>query len=227
MQKVFEANASFHWNLETLVKGSSVKHWFDRNGLWAISILISLSFAALDGRYLRSYMFAGPLGDVCAYTGNFLIDMSSEYLMYEFTRHQRDTVEGRARDRKRLLSWSLLIGSFGLLYFALIFSWRQASLIHPEEPLLLRWSIAAFAQAALLLLGVASALRDVPAKKERHVREVATSDVEIAPVPSGNGSESHEEPQEQWVCEVCGKPWATYHALNAHMKVHKREMEVA
>ena len=191
-------------------------HWFDRYGLWAISILISLSFAALDGRYLRAYMFDGPLGDVCAYTGNFLIDMSSEFLMYEFTRHQRDTVEGKARDRKRLMSWTLLLGSFGLLYFALIFSWRQATLLKPEEPLLLRWSIAAFAQAALLLLGIANALRDSSPRRAtvKAAPQELVVHTTLEPAP---------EPQEQWVCQECGKPFGSYYGLNAHMRVHKRQ----
>jgi len=130
--------------------------------LWAISMLISLAFAGLDGRYLRSYMFVGWLGDVMAYTGNFLIDLSSEFLVYEWTRHQRDTVAGAARDRKRSLSWGLMIGAGGLLYFALIFSYRQAVLLKPDEPDLYRWSVAAFAQFALLWLGWANALRDFP-----------------------------------------------------------------
>jgi len=192
-------------------------HWFDRYGLWAISILISLSFAALDGRYLRAYMFDGPLGDVCAYTGNFLIDMSSEFLMYEFTRHQRDTVEGKARDRKRLMSWTLLLGSFGLLYFALIFSWRQATLLKPEEPLLLRWSIAAFAQAALLLLGIANALRDSSPRRAtvKAAPQELVVHTTLEPAP---------EPQEQWACQECGKPFGSYYGLNAHMRVHKPKL---
>ena len=192
-------------------------HWFDRYGLWAISILISLSFAALDGRYLRAYMFDGPLGDVCAYTGNFLVDMSSEFLMYEFTRHQRDTVEGKARDRKRLMSWTLLLGSFGLLYFALIFSWRQATLLKPEEPLLLRWSIAAFAQAALLLLGIANALRDYPA------RQAKAKPAALEEPVADTKSELHVEPPEQWACELCDRSFGKYQGLNAHMKIHKRQ----
>jgi len=182
-----------------------LQRWVDKYGLWTISILISLSFAALDGRYLRAYMFDGALGDICAYTGNFLIDMSSEYLMYEFTRHQRDTLEGRARDRKRLMSWTLLLGSFGLLYFALIFSWRQATLLKPEEPLLLRWSIAAFAQAALLLLGIANALRDYPQKA-----------VKVASIV-------RERPA--FACEVCGFVAKNQNALNAHQKKHANEQQ--
>lgn len=147
-----------------------IGRWVNRWGLWVISILLSLAFAGLDGRYLRSYMFVGPLGDVMAYTGNFLVDMSSEFLVYEWTRHQRDTVEGKARDRKRAMSWVLLIGSFGLLWFALIFSYRQAVLLKPDEPDLYRWSVAAFAQVALLLLGAANALRDFPGKSTKSAR---------------------------------------------------------
>ena len=94
---------------------SDKRPWWDKWGLWLISILISLSFASLDGRYLRSFMFDGWLGTVCAYTGNFLIDLSSEFLIYEFTRHQRDTTEGKARTRKRALSWFLLLGALSLL----------------------------------------------------------------------------------------------------------------
>jgi hypothetical protein len=144
--------------------------WINRWGLWVISMLISLAFAGLDGRYLRSYMFAGWLGDVMAYTGNFLIDISSEFLVYEWTRHQRDTITGAARNRKRALSWGLLIGAGGLLYFALIFSYRQAVLLKPSEPDLYRWSVAAFAQFALLWLGWANALRDFPAKSAKSER---------------------------------------------------------
>jgi len=147
--------------------------WLNRWGLWAISMLISLAFAGLDGRYLRSYMFVGWLGDVMAYTGNFLIDLSSEFLVYEWTRHQRDTVAGAARDRKRSLSWGLMIGAGGLLYFALIFSYRQAVLLKPDEPDLYRWSVAAFAQFALLWLGWANALRDYPTKITKSAETVA------------------------------------------------------
>lgn len=174
--------------------------WWDKWGLWVISILISLSFASLDGRYLRSYMFDGQLGAVCGYTGNFLIDLSSEFLIYEFTRHQRDTIEGKARNRKRAISWGLLIGALSLLYFALIFSFRQASLIKPDEPLIYRWSIAAFAQVALLLLGVASALRDYPAKQEKTSKPKA------------------ERPR--YACKLCSFVAKNQHALNAHMRAH-------
>ena len=174
--------------------------WWDKWGLWVISILISLSFASLDGRYLRSYMFDGWLGTVCAYTGNFLIDLSSEFLIYEFTRHQRDTIEGKERNRKRRLSWVLLIGAISLLYFALVFSFRQASLSKPDEPLWLLWSIAAFAQVALLLLGVASALRDYPAKREKASKPKA------------------ERPR--FVCAKCGYIAKNQHALSGHMRAH-------
>jgi len=196
-----------------------IKAWADRNALWGASILIALAFAGLDGRYLRSYMFAGWLGDVCAYTGNFLIDLSSEFLTYEFTRHQRDTVQGRARDRKRLISWFLLIGALSLLYFALVFSYRQASLLQPQEPSWLRWSIASFAQVALMLIGVANALRDYPvAKANRATAKQSTTKQKAEPAPSL-----------PFVCEVCGKAFAKQNGLNGHMKAHsnhkKRVME--
>ena len=179
---------------------TETRPWWDKWGLWGISILISLCFAGLDGRYLRSYMFDGPLGDVMAYTGNFLIDLSSEYMIYEFTKHQRDTVEGKARDRKRLLSWSLLIGALSLLYFALVFSFRQASLIKPGEPPWLLWSIAAFAQVALLLLGIAGALRDYPAKRQSASKPKA------------------ERPR--FACDLCEYVAKNQQGLNAHMRVH-------
>jgi hypothetical protein len=177
---------------------NKVRHFLDKYGLWGASILISLSFASLDGRYLRSYMFDGWLGTICAYTGNFLIDLSSEFLIYEFTRHQRDTIEGKARNRKRGISWILLIGAMGLLYFALIFSFRQASLIKANEPLIYRWSIAAFAQVALLLLGIASALRDYPAQKEKTSKPKA------------------ERPR--YVCDVCGYVAKNSNALSGHKR---------
>ena len=200
-----------------------LRAWAERNFLWLASILIALAFAGLDGRYLRSYMFDGWLGDVCAYTGNFLIDLSSEYLTYEFTRHQRDTTEGRARDRKRLISWILLIGALGLLYFALVFSYRQASLLRPGEPDWLRWSIASFAQVALMLIGVANALRDYPAPKAPKAQGNATKAIPEA-MP-----EEAPEPQtvitEPFACEICGRSFAKQNSLNGHMKAHSNHRE--
>ena len=178
--------------------------WLDRYGLWLMSILISLAFAALDGRYLRAYMFDGPLGEVCAYTGNFLIDLSGEFLAYEFTRHQRDTVQGKARDRKRALSWVLFVGELGLLYFAVVFSWRQATLLMPGEPAWMRWSIALFAQVALLLLGVANALRDVQLAKPREATPEPPE-----PTPIG------------YPCGRCEYVGTTQQALNAHKRKHR------
>lgn len=177
-----------------------LKRHIDKWGLWYISILISLSFASLDGRYLRSYMFAGWLGTICAYLGNFLIDLTSEVLIYEFTRHQRDTIEGKNRKRKKLFSWVLLVGALGLLYFALLFSFRQAQLIKPDEPLIYLWSIAAFAQVTLLLLGAASALRDHPDPKEKASKPKAT--------------------QPAFACELCTFVGKNQHALNGHMSIH-------
>lgn len=139
---------------------NQILNWLDTNALWVISVVIMLGSMGGDGRYIRSWQFDGWFGTILGYGLNLAVDVTSEILSYEFTRHQQDVVEGKARSRKRWLSFLLLVGQAGLLYFAVVFAWRQFSLLKPNEPNWLRWSLACFAPVALVFLGIAQALRD-------------------------------------------------------------------
>jgi len=180
--------------------------WLDKNALWCISLIVMLASSPGDGRYIRSWYYDNWWGAALGYGINLAVDVVQEVLAYEFTRHQRDVVQGKARDRKRALSWLLFIGQLGLIYFAVLFAWRQFSLLDPDEPALMRWSMAAFAPAALVLLGVAQALREGQLEKRQATQREA------------------KPPQPQpFTCEVCGFVGHNQQALNAHMRVHSRE----
>lgn len=150
-----------------------------RNWLWGLSLVVMIASSGLDGRYVRSWMYDGWLGALCGYGLNFAIDVGSEILSYEYIRHRQDVREGRERDRRRRLSALLLLGQFGLIYFGVVFSWRQLSLVLPGEPSWLLWSGAAFSQFALVFLGIAQALRDGKAEVTRATMEAPTGFREV------------------------------------------------
>lgn len=174
-------------------------NWLDRNALWLLSIVIMIASNGGDGRYIRSWQIAGVVGFVLGYGLNLAVDAVQEILAYEFTRHWMDTQQGAARTRKRVLSLLLLAGQFGLIYFAVVFAYRQYSLLRPDEPNWLRWSMAAFAPAALAFLGVAQALR-TQQQREPRVRII--------------------KPAFQCDCGYVAKNQA---ALNAHKRIHSRD----
>ena len=176
--------------------------WLDRNALWILSVIIMLASNGGDGRYIRGWQIAGVVGFILGYGLNLAVDAVQEILAYEFTRHWMDTTQGAARTRKRVLSLLLLVGQFGLIYFAVVFAYRQFSLLRPSEPEWLRWSMAAFAPAALMLLGVAQALR-TQQQVERKPRKVKP--LFKCSVPE---------------CTFVGK---NQQALSAHGRIHKRD----
>jgi len=172
--------------------------WLDRNALWILSIVIMIASNGGDGRYIRGWQIAGVVGFILGYGLNLAVDAVQEILAYEFTRHWMDTQDGKARTRKRALSMLLLAGQFGLIYFAVVFAYRQYSLLQPDEPNWLRWSMAAFAPAALTFLGVAQALRT---QQQREPKPRAV--------------------KPQFKCD-CGYVAKNQAALNAHQRVHNR-----
>ena len=174
-------------------------NWLDRNALWMLSIVIMIASNGGDGRYIRGWQIAGTVGFILGYGLNLAVDAVQEILAYEFTRHWMDTQQGAARTRKRALSLLLLAGQFGLIYFAVVFAYRQYSLLRPDEPNWLRWSMAAFAPAALAFLGVAQALRVQP-QVERKPRTI----------------------KPQFQCD-CGYVAKNQQALNAHSRIHSRD----
>ncbi len=176
--------------------------WLDRNALWLLSVIIMLASNGGDGRYIRGWQIAGAIGFVLGYGLNLAVDAVQEILAYEFTRHWMDTQQGAARTRKRLLSLLLLAGQFGLIYFAVVFAYRQFSLLRPDEPQWLRWSMAAFAPAALTLLGVAQALR-TQQQGERKPRKA--------------------KPQFKCTVPECTFVGKNQQALSAHGRIHKRD----
>jgi hypothetical protein len=177
-----------------------VIQWLNRNALWLISVAIMILSNGGDGRYVRGWQVSGVIGFVLGYGLNLAVDAVQEILAFEFTRHWMDTTEGKARTRKRALSLALLAGQFALIYFAVVFAYRQYSLLKPDEPNLYRWSMAAFAPAALALLGVAQALR---ARQQ------------------GERRQSKPQPQRQpYECNTCGYVAKSQPALNGHQRKH-------
>ncbi len=175
--------------------------WLDRNALWLLSIVIMIASNGGDGRYIRGWQIAGAVGFVLGYGLNLAVDAVQEILAYEFTRHWMDTQQGAARTRKRALSLLLIVGQFGLIYFAIVFAYRQFSLLRPDEPQWLRWSMASFAPAALMFLGVAQALRT-----------------------QQQGERKPRKPKPQFICAApeCGYVAKNQQALSAHSRIHKR-----
>lgn len=176
--------------------------WLDRNALWGLSIIIMIASNGGDGRYIRGWQITGVVGFILGYGLNLAVDAVQEILAFEFTRHWMDTQQGAARARKRLLSLLLLAGQFGLIYFAVVFAYRQFSLLRPTEPEWLRWSMAAFAPAALMLLGVAQALR-TQQQGERKPRKI--------------------KPQFPCLAPGCDYVAKNQQALSAHSRIHKRD----
>jgi len=194
--------------------------WIIHNWLWGLSIVIMLASAGLDGRYIRSWMFTGWVGAICGYGLNLAVDICAEVFAYEYTLHILDVQAGKARDKKRAHARWLLVGQFGLIYFGVVFSWRQLSLVLPDEPSWLLWSAAAFAQFALVFLGIAQALRDGTGTRAKGSDRTATGS-------DGGRSESDgiadDSTVNRYQCGKCKARFATQNALNSHMSVHKRE----
>lgn len=182
--------------------------WMKRNILLIASLIVMFLSIGGDGRYIRSYQFAGWFGAVLGYGLNFSVDGTTELLAYEAARHFRDVARGKARIRKRWMAAMLVVGQLAMVYFAVVFSYRQYSLTLPNEPNWLRWSMAALAPAALTLLGIAQALRlDMGTERKRTTR------VEPTGAPTL-------ETEAAYICSVCHKTFAKQQALAGHMKAH-------
>lgn len=194
--------------------------WITHNWLWGLSLIIMLASAGLDGRYIRSWMFDGLIGAVCGYGLNLAVDICAEVFAYEYTVHILDVQAGKARDKKRSHARWLLVGQFGLIYFGVVFSWRQLSLVLPDEPSWLLWSAAAFAQFALVFLGIAQALRQGTGTR-------ATGSDGTRGQSDGTRSSNERAADDSTVnryqCGACRARFATQNALNSHMSVHKRK----
>lgn len=177
------------------------------NWLLLIEAVVVLCQSGIDGRYIRSFYPPGIVGFILGFGLNLGVDITSGVLGYEFTRHQQNA--RKADRRTRRLAWILLIGEFGLLYFAVVFSHRQLELVLPNEPSYLLWSLSAFAPTACFLIGVAQALRDgkFTQARSKQMKQVVKQPEQII-VPKS------------YQCKYCDAGYDTVKQLNGHMKAH-------
>lgn len=188
-----------------------IKHFLLNYWLLLVEAVVVICQAGIDGRYIRSFYPPGLIGSILGFGLNLGVDITSGVLGYEFTRHQQNA---RKSDRRtKLLAWILLVGEFGLLYFAIVFSHRQLELVLPNEPPYLLWSLSAFAPSGCLLLGVAQALRDgkfeqatvkQPSSKPKQSIQITEPAIPIL----------------AYHCRYCDATYDTIKALNGHMKAH-------
>lgn len=176
--------------------------------------------SGIDGRYVRSFYPSGWLGSIFGFGLNLAIDIAASVLSYEFVRHQQDA--RKAGERTRLLAWSLLLGEFGLLYFALVFSHRQVELISPNEPAYLLWSMSAFAPVACCFIGVAQALRSGRFEKKNSKQIVSVKQVvPVVEIPIANVETSISIPiPPAFPCSYCDREFSTAKQRAGHMKAH-------
>jgi hypothetical protein len=188
-----------------------VTKFIAENWLLFLEAIVVICQSGIDGRYVRSFYPPGIVGFILGFGLNLGVDVVAGILGYEFTRHQQDA--RKSGQRARLLSWLLLGGEFGLLYFAVVFSHRQLELVSPDEPAYLLWSLSAFAPTACFFIGVAQALRDgkfaQAGKKTRYEQR-----------PSQVEQEDMVIPVLAYQCQYCEAAYDTVKKLNGHMRAH-------
>ncbi|HUW11161.1 MAG TPA: C2H2-type zinc finger protein [Anaerolineae bacterium] len=189
-----------------------MKHLRD-SSLWLVGLGLMLASSGLDGVYMAQWMPAGWgwLGLVL----NTMSDVGNLTLAYWYTR-LRQTAHRRSR-RFRLAN-VLLAAELASVAYGWFFAWRQLRFVLPAiEPEHWRWvaPIAAlFIPLLLAFIGWAQALLAGKLGDDVVVQEAVVTE-QPEPLP---------EPQEQWVCQECGKPFGSYYGLNAHMRVHKPKL---
>ena len=181
--------------------------------IW-FSIALSLFSCGFDGAFLSRLMWtnAPVWGFVFGQGLNFAADAVTHVLGNQFAEEQRKAPKG---SKRRKLSYLLLPADLAALYYSVAFSWYQIRLNWQDLPGWLQISAASFAPVFILWLGVARALRDANIKAEPSEAKQKASQLEPA--------QSEPEPLTiGFLCDVCGEPFATQQAVNAHMRKHKR-----
>ena len=128
---------------------------FLKVSLWLASIGLMLASSGLDGAYLMKLMPQGwaLLGLVL----NFVLDVSSEIIMYWFGRLRQD-----GKKVKRIMSWWLLLPQAMLVGYAWLLTWRQIlPTMRVLEPNDYRWLaplLAGIVPTAIVAIGFALSL---------------------------------------------------------------------
>ena len=196
--------------------------FFTENWLLIIEAIVVICQSGIDGRYVRSFYPPGIPGFILGFGLNLGVDVVAGILGYEFTRHQQDA--RKSGKRARSLSWLLLLGEFGLLYFAIVFSHRQLELVAPDEPPYLLWSLSAFAPCACFFIGVAQALRDGKFATEKSEQKDKQKIAKTIPMEQSTLPVEQPVPQilapKPYQCRYCTAAYDTVKQLNGHMSKH-------